>query len=240
MLSRYQQYRSTGSSSLRLKFLLFAVSPALFVLLLFLPFQRTTVWQPNNNGGGNLLRAPATTVSDRHSHPPMDTATTTTTELSGNETFEFLIGSDAFWSALQADMLSAQQRVALQAMTLEGDSVGLAVVDTLIQQETTTASISKTLCVDRYTDLVISDTWVYGTQRFVDPDFAHEIQATKQMFQDARNANITVYFTNPLGFMFHRYPNRNHKKMMLIDDDIAYIGGINFSEHNFAWHDIMT
>jgi len=52
-------------------------------------------------------------------------------------------------------------------------------------------------------------------------------------------SNIDVYFTNPLGFLFHRYPNRNHKKLMLIDDDIAYIGGINFSEHNFEWHDIM-
>jgi cardiolipin synthase len=27
--------------------------------------------------------------------------------------------------------------------------------------------------------------------------------------------------------------------LIVIDDKIAYIGGINFSEHNFAWHDLM-
>lgn len=32
---------------------------------------------------------------------------------------------------------------------------------------------------------------------------------------------------------------KNHKKLIVIDDRLTYIGGINFSEHNFAWHDLM-
>jgi cardiolipin synthase len=35
-----------------------------------------------------------------------------------------------------------------------------------------------------------------------------------------------------------RYGVRNHKKL-IVADDVAYIGGINFSDHNFAWHDLM-
>jgi cardiolipin synthase len=32
---------------------------------------------------------------------------------------------------------------------------------------------------------------------------------------------------------------RNHKKIAVFDGRVAYLGGINFSEHNFAWHDMM-
>jgi cardiolipin synthase len=35
------------------------------------------------------------------------------------------------------------------------------------------------------------------------------------------------------------YPARNHKKLILADD-VAYVGGINFSDHNFAWRDFMV
>jgi cardiolipin synthase len=31
---------------------------------------------------------------------------------------------------------------------------------------------------------------------------------------------------------------RNHKKL-IVADKVAYVGGINFSDHNFAWHDMM-
>lgn len=50
---------------------------------------------------------------------------------------------------------------------------------------------------------------------------------------------IQKQYTNPLGILGWRYPNRNHKKMVVIDRGIAYIGGINFSDHNFKWPDMM-
>jgi cardiolipin synthase len=39
--------------------------------------------------------------------------------------------------------------------------------------------------------------------------------------------------------MFRRFIGRNHKKLVLVDDRIAYFGGINACDHNFAWHDVM-
>jgi cardiolipin synthase len=39
--------------------------------------------------------------------------------------------------------------------------------------------------------------------------------------------------------MLRRLPARDHKKLILVDSEVAYIGGINFSDHNFAWHDLM-
>jgi cardiolipin synthase len=33
--------------------------------------------------------------------------------------------------------------------------------------------------------------------------------------------------------------SRNHKKAVVVDDRIVYLGGINVCDHNFAWRDIM-
>ena len=48
-----------------------------------------------------------------------------------------------------------------------------------------------------------------------------------------------VKFVNPFGALYRNLPARNHKKLILVDSSVAYIGGINFSDHNFAWHDLM-
>jgi cardiolipin synthase len=44
---------------------------------------------------------------------------------------------------------------------------------------------------------------------------------------------------NPAGPLLLRLPARSHKKSIVIDDRIAYLGGLNFSDHNFGWHDLM-
>jgi cardiolipin synthase len=48
-----------------------------------------------------------------------------------------------------------------------------------------------------------------------------------------------VRFGKPLGPSPLRVVRRSHKKVACFDDRVAYLGGINFSDHNFAWHDMM-
>ena len=150
-------------------------------------------------------------------------------------TFEILIGADDFWQSLKTDMLGAQDKVCIQAMTFEADSIGHDLFNTLKASPAPT----KSLCVDNFSKLTISDSFVYGLRRFKDTKFRTEIRDTQHIFKTAYTHNIGMFFTNPMGFLWAKYPARNHKKLMLIDDNISYIGGINFSEHNFAWHDIM-
>jgi cardiolipin synthase len=33
---------------------------------------------------------------------------------------------------------------------------------------------------------------------------------------------------------------RNHKKMVVLDDQVAFVGGINVSDHNYSWNDFMV
>jgi cardiolipin synthase len=58
------------------------------------------------------------------------------------------------------------------------------------------------------------------------------------MFDAMRRAGVEVRVTNPAGPLLLGFAFRNHKKL-IVTDNAAYLGGINFSDHNFAWHDLM-
>ena len=93
------------------------------------------------------------------------------------------------------------------------------------------------MLVDDYTRFVVSDRFVYS-HSFFDPDFRAELNATRGMFDALDQAGVGVRVTNPAGPMLLGFAFRNHKKL-IVADNAAYLGGINFSDHNFAWHDLM-
>ena len=59
------------------------------------------------------------------------------------------------------------------------------------------------------------------------------------MFERLRAAGVPVTFTQPWGPVLLFGLSRNHKKLYVVDDH-AYLGGINISDHNFAWRDFMV
>ena len=148
--------------------------------------------------------------------------------------FELLVGAPAFWKAAEADIARARQRVLVQAMTWEGDSAGLAVAEAV----TASGAADRRVLVDDYSRLVISDRWVGGAPEKLVPALRDELAATHKMFASLSAAGVGVRRTNPVGPGLINYPARNHKKL-IVADGAAYIGGINFSDHNFAWHDFM-
>jgi cardiolipin synthase len=149
-------------------------------------------------------------------------------------TFELLIGAPAFWARAARDIERARGRVLVQAMTFEGDSAGRAVADAL----TAASARDRRVLVDDYSRFVVSDRWVGGRREKLPSALRAEVEATHAMFDELITAGVGVRRTNPIGRLFTNYPARNHKKL-IVADDVAYIGGINFSDHNFAWHDFM-
>jgi cardiolipin synthase len=148
--------------------------------------------------------------------------------------FELLVGADAFWARAAEDFAAARQRLLVQAMTFEGDSAGLKVAVAI----KASGAADRRVLVDEYTRHVISDRSVHAKASKTDQDFQTEVRATHQMFGGLVADGVRVRVTNPVGPFFSRYPARNHKKL-IVADRVAYIGGINFSDHNFAWHDFM-
>lgn len=144
---------------------------------------------------------------------------------------ELHIGSAAFWQRAAMDIAAARRRVLVQAMTFEGDRAGLAVAEAIGGAR----AADRRVLVDDYTRHVINDTFLRTSS---DPGIHAEGAATWAMFERLRSSGAGVRITNPMGRSWLRYPLRNHKKL-IVADDAAWIGGINFSDHNFAWHDMM-
>ncbi|KAA3619718.1 MAG: phosphatidylserine/phosphatidylglycerophosphate/cardiolipin synthase family protein [Calditrichaeota bacterium] len=149
---------------------------------------------------------------------------------------EILVDSDLFWADLQKEILAAQDCVYGQTMSFEGDKVGIMFSETIRRSP----AKDKRLLLDSYIRAIINDKFLYSFKNRRDKELMAEVRATELLIQENEAAGIKSKFTSPLGFLFHKISMRNHKKLVIIDDRIAYIGGINFCDHNFFWHDMMV
>jgi len=145
-----------------------------------------------------------------------------------------LVDSSEFWPAFSADLRAARSRIYVQAMTFEGDAAGRGLVE-LLSESTCT---DRRLLVDDYSRYKVSDRFVSRPFGSRDPGLRIELMAMLASVERLRREGVRVVFTNPMGRFLFRYPARNHKKMVVLDD-VCYLGGINFSDHNFLWHDMM-
>ena len=147
---------------------------------------------------------------------------------------ELLLDAREFWARLREDLAGAHHRAWIQTFTFEGDRVGTALGRALRG----CPAADRRLLVDRYSLLYHSDRIVPGPA-WLDRAFRREVFLTHRWVRRLRSAGVAVRFSNPLGPSPVKLVRRNHKKLAVFDDRVAYIGGINFSDHNFAWHDMM-
>ena len=145
--------------------------------------------------------------------------------------FELLVGSGDFWARAADDIAAARRRLLVQAMTFEGDAAGLGTARAIRES----GAADRRVLVDDYTRHVLNDTFLLFSR---DPVLAAEARATWGMLDELERNGAGVRVTNPVGGNPLRYPVRNHKKLLVMDG-VAWLGGINFSDHNFAWHDVM-
>ena len=148
---------------------------------------------------------------------------------------ELLVDFEQFWSRLSADIRSAQESVFVQTFAFEGDAVGKQLSAALVSSPAT----DKRILADSFTRVVLSDKFRYSPANFFDRELRSEARATAAMFREIKHAGVELKFTKAYGVTPRRLLSRNHKKLIVIDNTTAYFGGINFSEHNAAWHDMM-
>jgi cardiolipin synthase A/B len=148
---------------------------------------------------------------------------------------DLLVDFDQFWSRLSADIRSAQRSVFVQTFAFEGDKVGKQLSAALLSSP----APDRRILADSFTRIVLSDRFRYSPANLFDRDLRSEARATAEMFREIKSAGVELKFTNAYGATPRRLLSRNHKKLIVIDNSAAYFGGINFSEHNAAWHDLM-
>jgi cardiolipin synthase A/B len=145
------------------------------------------------------------------------------------------IDSTEFWASLKQDIAEAQDYVYVQTLSFEGDRAGKGLTEALLSSSAT----DKRITVDSFSKIIINDKFIKAPTHIFDRELHQEVADTAQMMEDLAQGQVLVKYTNPLGLFCHKILARNHKKLIVIDDRITYIGGINFSDHNFAWHDLM-
>jgi cardiolipin synthase len=145
------------------------------------------------------------------------------------------IDSDEIWSSLEDEIHSAKEYVYIQTLSFEGDTVGKRLAKSLASSNARDIRV----LVDATTKFEINDKYLFSPRNFFKADLQKEVRETRKMMREMVRDGVQVKFVNPVGLFYHKLLIRNHKKLVVIDDRIAYIGGINFSEHNFHWHDMM-
>jgi cardiolipin synthase A/B len=146
-----------------------------------------------------------------------------------------LVDFDSFWASLCADVAGAREAVYVQTFSFEGDAVGLELAALLGSSR----AVDRRVLADSFTRYVISDKFRFAPRHWFDRELRGEARATRAMVAGLAAAGVPVKFTNPPRLTTPNFLRRDHKKIVVVDDRIAYVGGINFSEHNAAWHDLM-
>ena len=142
----------------------------------------------------------------------------------------WLLDNREFVEELHQALRTAERRVLVQVMTFDGDASGLAVAE--LMADAAGRGVDVRLLVDLYALRYVSDRPAKL------PEVRGEASETAAMFERLRAAGVAVTFTQPWGPVLLFGLSRNHKKLYVVDD-YAYIGGINISDHNFAWRDFM-
>jgi cardiolipin synthase A/B len=146
------------------------------------------------------------------------------------------VGAEAFVDALRDDITRCERSLRVQFSTFEGDAAGRAFADLLLDR--VAAGVAVQVILDGYSEVIADDVYpfsVRGRRRLT-----AERRRTAAMITELEAAGVAVKRVAPAG-RFHRYLLfRDHKKMAVLDDRVAYIGGLNVSEHNYKWHDFMV
>jgi cardiolipin synthase len=149
--------------------------------------------------------------------------------------FRLLVDSDEFSSQFFQDISAARKTIYVQAMTFDADEAGLRLFRALMEA----AAPDRRVLIDEVSRFIVSDRFIYSPANWRDRELRQEWEATKSLADDFHRHGVQVRITNSFGRFWLHFFARNHKKLAVIDGRIAYVGGINFSDHNFAWHDMM-
>ena len=154
----------------------------------------------------------------------------------GPDRFSLCVDGEEFQAAVTQDIRGARERVYVQTLSFEGDRAGQSLSDSILSCQ----AGDRRILADSITEYLINDRFIYSPKSLADKNLRAEVRVTREMVRHLREGGVQVTMADPIGLVLPRLLIRNHKKIILVDDKVAYIGGINFSDHNFAWHDLMV
>ena len=128
--------------------------------------------------------------------------------------YQLFSSAENWIDCLVEDIMCAKSYIYIETFRFQDDLVGERVCDALIKQ------------ADKGLDIkIIVDSW--GTRH-------------SSMFDKMQKHGIAVRFFKKIVISFNLFTKnheRNHRKIIAIDDNISYIGSANFSEYSYHWRE---
>lgn len=145
-------------------------------------------------------------------------------------------GAPAFVASLRDEVARGRVSLFAQFMTFEGDASGEEFAEMLLERAR--AGVDVRLLLDHYVDVIANDILPIhiGRRR----ELQAERSSTSTLLRRLEAGGVQVQRTAPPGVLWRYLLHRNHKKMVVIDGAVAFVGGINVSDHNYAWNDFMV
>lgn len=150
--------------------------------------------------------------------------------------YELCVDADAFVTALRAALPRCRERLLVQFSTFEGDAAGAELAELLLERAA--HGVEVRMLLDCYSDIIVDDIYPIALHRR--GAATKERDRTRALLERLAAGGVAIKRTAPPGFLGRFLLYRDHKKMVVLDDGVAFVGGINISEHNYAWHDFMV
>ena len=146
------------------------------------------------------------------------------------------MGAESFIDALRADVAACTRSLRVQFSTFEGDEAGQAFGDLLIDR--VDAGVEVQVILDGYSEFIADDVYPFAIRGrgALTAGKHHRVELLERL----ESAGVSIRRVNPPGRFARYFAFRDHKKVVVVDDHVAYVGGINISDHNYGWHDFMV
>jgi len=136
----------------------------------------------------------------------------------------FLVDGDAYFKRLTSVMGTARESINIRTYIFDNDDVALDIADLLRQKS---EEVEVKIMVDGLADL-----------------FASRLDSHSMPMDTQLPPSMSRYLTYQSKVQFRKQSNPwftgDHVKLTLVDDDLAFVGGMNIGrEYRHDWHDLM-
>jgi cardiolipin synthase len=150
--------------------------------------------------------------------------------------YQLCVDSSEFVQSLEENLKTCQQSFYVQTLSFEGDKAGRYLEKCFASLP---QGVDRRLIIDDYSNYIVNDKFLYDLKGLRNSEIHQEKKEMKDIVKRLEAIGVGVKYVNPIKGWLNRLSARNHKKIISIDQKCAYLGGINFSAHNFEWHDLM-
>jgi cardiolipin synthase len=144
--------------------------------------------------------------------------------------------ADAFLDALRRESRRCHRTLFVQFSTFEGDASGEALSEILLERAA--AGVDVRFLVDHYSDVIAND--ILPTVFHRRHELREERARTTALLAHLQSGGVAVRRTAPVGRWWQYFMYRDHRKLVVVDGRVGFVGGLNVSDHNFTWRDFMV